>query len=709
MAAENEFKVIFGADGKPLEKTINQLEADLKRFNKELETTAGARGIADLNKKILETRKNMDILRKFGTNAFSGLTPSANAATFALTDVSRIAQDIPYGLQGIQNNIPTLIESFGRLKRETGGTGAALKALGSSLLGVGGLGFAVSAVLSAVQIYNNGITTFGRKTKEAKDEYEEFLKALRSTSEIAGDATGSVEAELVKVQTLSAAIKDVNKSNAERKTALEDLKRINKEYFGDLSLEASSLATLTTATDEYTKALINQAIAKGFADELSKVAVELNKQEGILQRLKSQYNALGAVTKQEVAKAASWGASVQDVSKTWEKGSAEKAMLEQINVVDKLRGDLLDLKTNYTAALTEGLKFKSLTASTPNKTTEDKELKNLKQDLDGVEKQLKVINDLRKEGILPKFREDDATALELKVLELLEKIDKREVEIKIKPKLDIDPQLNELQIQRIEKEGNERLAFTKFQAPLNLIIDTRKLISQTQASVNETLRRAGFQEVKSPAITLTGSLSPEFNDDMLEKLNTAGRNAGEAYTLGLKLALGQKLATVLQQGALDAFTVLGESLGNIFSQDGGLAVAAQSFLRLIGDVLQQIGKQIIIASKAMAAVNAAIQAMFANPATGAIAGVAAGIGLIAVGQLLKNIKFSSTKLAEGGVVMGPTTALIGEAGPEMVIPLSRANSIMDGGSTGFVAETAIRGQDLAVIIRRAVAAEMRKR
>jgi hypothetical protein len=40
------------------------------------------------------------------------------------------------------------------------------------------------------------------------------------------------------------------------------------------------------------------------------------------------------------------------------------------------------------------------------------------------------------------------------------------------------------------------------------------------------------------------------------------------------------------------------------------------------------------------------------------------------------------RLAKGGIVTGPTTALIGEAGPEAVIPLSRAGSFgMGGGST----------------------------
>jgi hypothetical protein len=37
-------------------------------------------------------------------------------------------------------------------------------------------------------------------------------------------------------------------------------------------------------------------------------------------------------------------------------------------------------------------------------------------------------------------------------------------------------------------------------------------------------------------------------------------------------------------------------------------------------------------------------------------------------------------LAEGGVVASPTVALIGEAGPEAVIPLNRANDFRGFGS-----------------------------
>ena len=42
------------------------------------------------------------------------------------------------------------------------------------------------------------------------------------------------------------------------------------------------------------------------------------------------------------------------------------------------------------------------------------------------------------------------------------------------------------------------------------------------------------------------------------------------------------------------------------------------------------------------------------------------------------------KFADGGIVTGPTRALIGEAGPEAVIPLSKLDNIVGGNQNIFV-------------------------
>lgn len=49
---------------------------------------------------------------------------------------------------------------------------------------------------------------------------------------------------------------------------------------------------------------------------------------------------------------------------------------------------------------------------------------------------------------------------------------------------------------------------------------------------------------------------------------------------------------------------------------------------------------------------------------------------------LANVTLPRIALAEGGLVTGPTTALIGEAGPEVVIPLDRFESMMNANNSG---------------------------
>jgi hypothetical protein len=56
--------------------------------------------------------------------------------------------------------------------------------------------------------------------------------------------------------------------------------------------------------------------------------------------------------------------------------------------------------------------------------------------------------------------------------------------------------------------------------------------------------------------------------------------------------------------------------------------------------------------------------------------------------------------ANGGVVTGPTNALIGEAGPEAVIPLDRLNEVMGSQQGASNAQSSARGQATSEDIRR---------
>lgn len=91
--------------------------------------------------------------------AFKKLSSTTSAATQTSINFGRVIQDAPFGFLGIANNLNPLLESFQRLKAQTGSTGGALKALGKDLTGVGGLGLALSVVSTALIVF--GDTLFG--------------------------------------------------------------------------------------------------------------------------------------------------------------------------------------------------------------------------------------------------------------------------------------------------------------------------------------------------------------------------------------------------------------------------------------------------------------------------------------------------------------------------------------------------------------------
>ena len=74
-----------------------------------------------------------------------------------------------------------------------------------------------------------------------------------------------------------------------------------------------------------------------------------------------------------------------------------------------------------------------------------------------------------------------------------------------------------------------------------------------------------------------------------------------------------------------------------------------------------------------------------------------------VNRIVSTISSSIPKMADGGIVTGPTLAMIGEAGPEAVIPLSQMGNMGGGGVTinvaGGMSTSAERGQSVVNALR----------
>jgi len=159
----------------------------------------------------------------------------------------------------------------------------------------------------------------------------------------------------------------------------------------------------------------------------------------------------------------------------------------------------------------------------------------------------------------------------------------------------------------------------------------------------------------------------------------------------------------LQKTALNTFDYIRHFMngfGQMLQQTFEAAlVNGDNFFEAFGKMLKAMAQRMLATAAAAAVLAIAITAV-----TGG-----GGFALTAGGQLLKGgdlfagifkSMMGIPMMAEGGIVTGPTLAMVGEGGgPEAVIPLDRLNSFMGGGNINVTGR--IQGQDILLSQERA--------
>ena len=223
-------------------------------------TADTAEALANLNNFIKTSKGLKTEMQTFGN--------VSGQATNALSNLSRVAQDAPYGFIGIANNLNPLLESFQRLQVSAGSTGGALKAMGAGLMGPAGIGLALGAVSSIIVAFGPKIADFIKGTNKASEAEEKFAKSLSNARAEASETGIRLQAYL----TISESANVSEQKRAEAfKAVVNELSKVNKSY----------AATITTvdqarvAVDLYTKALVNQAIVTRYIDEIANKTIAL--------------------------------------------------------------------------------------------------------------------------------------------------------------------------------------------------------------------------------------------------------------------------------------------------------------------------------------------------------------------------------------------------------------------------------------------------
>ena len=519
-------------------------------------------------------------------NAFKKLPNASGQATMALSNLSRVAQDAPYGFMGIANNINPLLESFQRLQASSGSTGKALKAMGSVLMGPAGIGLAVGVVSSLFVSFGDEILNFITQSSGAE-------ASLSKLNETMSKNVGEAQAEIDKLVILNGIVSDTTKSTAERERALNQLKTTYKGNLELQSLDIKDGTKLKEVIDGISAALKRKAMAQAFAtiiaeEEAKKVRLQM-------QDMNQMRESVGGATKAwEFIKSAITGAGSAMSVVELNTALTTKALDGNAAAIDQVDGNLERLNTQYG------------------------------------------------EVIKSQIKNNDETTLSTSAL---------------------------------KKQGSETKALT---SDMQAYIRAANAIA---APSREMRRKAVGIDYEVGTLTPPKKLPtalPAFATQYEAEQADKTKNDLDAYNQ--KLQVASQLSSSIANGVTGVFDAManGESVGS----------ALETMFKNMAMQLTQMVIQALIFKTIMSAFG-----------LGGVSGSGGGLG--GLGKLLG--------LASGGIVTGPTLAMIGEGSEsEAVMPLSKLDAVMSnafasGAASGGSASGGnfvLRGQDLVLALQR---------
>ena len=590
----DKFSIGIDADVSALQTSLKAAQNTLAQFEGALKKATNIGEINYLNKNIDNLKGTITRLNEQAGK----LGRPMGDASQSLINFSRIAQDAPYGIMGVANNLNPMVESFQRLAATEGGTKKALQAMVAGLAGPAGVGVAIGLVSSLAVTFSKDIIAF---FKGPTAELEEFNKKLKEVADNIYKLIGGEQTKRTKGILLAEIIVGGNKTQQE-----EALKQLKDLYSNSAAIQDAKLGQ----DKKFYQTLVNQAAMQ--ADATAK----------------------------------------------------EKNNLEQLNVAyadnaknEKKRNDALALVTGPKKMIEYG----------------HSHIRSVEYQRDLINKQYNKLGDDIKNNI---SRLESSTFKELAKVTLFPTPDKN----KAKESLDT------------LKEYSSALKYELAQQ----LMDIEKY--------KKIFKDKGFDN----ALILTYGDKGETADRKRKMTEERKRVTGKDNSLGESLSKDadtRMKGWALETKQIDGLALAYENFANM------LASNVTNGLMSVWDALEQgtnpldaIGQ--MFRNIAMSIASAVIQATIFQAILTAFPELKA---IFAASGALQSAFGYSGPRATGGITNGPSMALIGEAGPEAVIPLSKLSGMLNttfsagaisggGGMSGgsFV----LRGQDLLVAINR---------
>lgn len=620
MADFNGFQIGIGADVTVLETQLQRAQNLLKQFEAAARKATDIGEINYLNNEIKGLTGTISTLHQ----EMNKVGKPAGDATQSLINFSRIAQDAPYGILGVANNLNPMLESFERLAKTEGGTKKALMAMVQGLSGPAGVGVALGIVSSLAVVFSQKISeAFGHSADKLKEFREELNKLNAEIYKIAGGE----QANLVKGNFLVDVITGKGDATA-KANAITKLKELYKDSKEIQDIDVNN-------QKNYSKELLTQYVNRASAQNFA-IGSEKNNLDA-LKLSESKYKDLQdkiRIEKEAITKPLyiTTSEGKQIITRTIE-GQQEDIVKGYKKSIDEAKADIAKYSSKEGGLLGSVLGFK----------TNDKK---------GATVTDNSLQDSLKEIVGEGFASD--------------------------------------RLKRNMKGQSLSLIF--LDTPEDVVAKERKRIESIKTLlkpiVDEMASETGFGGMLGK---MAARDAPKFKAEDDEKKRKG--------TETIKAINDQE-----QAYKNFAKTISGEVTGALMNM-WDVMQHGENPLRALGDMLMKLAEN-LVALAIQAGITVAILALLPGSDVAVAAqGGQAATGFFDIFKMLLGVK----PHAQGGITTGPSMGLIGEAGPEAIMPLSKLSSFlntsfnagaMSGNSAGNGGQFVLRGQDLLVSLNR---------
>ena len=505
---------------------------------------------------------------------------------------------------------------------------------------IGLVATAVVATVVAFQSFNSELST--------------SEKIQRNLNTVQNQAAKSIAAEKANVETLISILEDENSKRTDKVKALNELKRINPEYFSGLAIEKGNVEGLTIAYDEYIDNITRAARVKAAESEIERLAAE---------QLKVQLQKNEILNNPDYEKFREQNVAGLDETATRFDILNNKIAdyQKQIDAITKIKFDNLENPTN--AELNVGILFDGFddfNAAIEEELTKNNEL-NIKipSNNSSSGEGLKSVNDILKEL-----------------------------------KTNLAGVAIENQLFAGSFDVNSKKAGV-FKDTINQLLEAG--LSPTDATIQQLIER--FKLLEEPlellptGIDATGESFKLLNEQMV--LN------GEEFILNSEIiaAWSESVVenTVKAGQGFQFLAGLSEAATNSMKQ---AALNGESSLKSLGKAALSAGADFVRA-KIFEGVSSAVSSALSTapyPANLILAPLAGIAAVTLFNKALSTIKVPA--LAEGGLAFGPTLAVVGDnrgaqSDPEVIAPLSKLKDMLGNyGGGELIVKGVISGNDI---------------